>query len=83
MRKKWSCEHVDVIFVILDIKLPYDDVGMYWNKFFIIFSKNFEKSFNFFSGLLPLAGSRLAAELQKHQNGNPGMSIHHSIKPSM
>ena len=41
----WSCEHVDVIFVILDIKLPYEGVGMYWNKFFIIFSKKFEESF--------------------------------------
>ena len=56
---------------------------MYWNKFFIIFSKKIEKSFNFFSGLLPLSGSRLAAELQKHKNGNPGMGIHHIIKPSM
>ena len=63
MKNKWLCRHVDVIFVILDIKLPYDGVGMYWNKFFIIFSKHFEKSFNFFSGLLPLAGGRAP----KHQ----------------
>ena len=44
---------------------------MYWNKFFIIFSKIFEKSFNFFFWM------------GIHQNGNPGMGIHHFIKPSM
>ena len=47
------------------MKLPYDDVGMYWNKFFIIFSKIFEKSFNFFSGPLPLAGQPAASRAPK------------------
>ena len=55
--------YVDVIFVILDIKLPYDDVGKYWNKFFIIFSKKLKKVSIFFLG----SCLWLAAELQKHQ----------------
>ena len=56
-------------------------IGISFSSFF--FQTNLKKVSIFFSGPLPLAGSRPPAELQKHQNGNPGMGIHHIIKPSM